>query len=423
MFFRRIRKYFRVTQNARLGRRSADLNRRSEDREMPVSNRPKLKNCYNSEDFRQRARRKLPSPIFHYIDGGADDESTLHRNTDAFDRLDLVPRVLAGVDSVDLSTRVLGRQLQMPLFFSPTAMQRLFHHEGELGIATAAEQFGTMFGVSTIGTRSIEELGAATRAPKLFQIYIHRDPALTSNLIQRCKQAGFDALALTVDTIVAGNRERDYLTGMTTPPKLTPRSLLSFAAHPVWTANYLFREPFDLPNISQFIAAGSSVKSSIPAYIDSQMKRSIKWDDVAAMIEEWGGPFAIKGIMSVADARRAVEVGASAIMVSNHGGRQLDGSRSPFDQLAAILDAVGGQIEVILDGGVRRGTHVLKAMAMGATACSGGRWYLYALAAGGSAGVIRACHLMRDELERDMYLMGCRSLAELKPEMLVARPN
>lgn len=405
----------------RLSRQTADFQRRSGDSGLPVSSRPKLKNCYNTEDFRQRARRKLPSPIFHYIDGGADDESTLRRNSEAFEKVDLVPNVLAGVKGIDLSVRVLGRDLDMPMMYSPTAMQRLFHHVGERGIAAAAEKFGTMFGVSTIGTRSIEELGALTSAPKLFQIYVHNDPALTSNLIQRCKAAKFDAIALTVDTIVAGNRERDYLTGMTTPPRLTPKSLLSFAMHPTWTANYVFREAFDLPNISDFVAAGSSVKASIPEYIDGQMKRAIDWDDVAEMIAEWGGPFAIKGVMSVDDARRCVEVGASAIMVSNHGGRQLDGSRSPFDQLEAILQAVGGQIEVIVDGGIRRGTHVLKAMAMGATACSGGRWYLYALAAGGAAGVMRASQLMRDELVRNMYLMGCSTLAELKPGMLARR--
>ncbi len=382
---------------------------------------PALKNCYNTEDFRRLAKRNLPSPIFHYIDGGADDESTLRRNTEAFERIDLVPRVLAGLDKVDLSVKVFGRDLKLPMFFSPTAMQRLFHHEGERGIARAAEQFGTLFGVSTIGTRSIEELGGYTDTPKLFQIYVHNDPALTTNMIQRCKQAKFDALAITVDTIVAGNRERDYLTGMTTPPKLTPRSLLSFAMRPVWVGNYLFREPFDLPNISQFVAAGSSVKASIPEYINGQIKRSIDWSDVAEMISEWGGPFAIKGVMSIDDARRCVDVGATAIMVSNHGGRQLDGSRSPFDHLGAILDAVGGEIEVILDGGIRRGTHVLKALSMGATACSGGRWYLYALAAGGAAGVVRACQLMRDELERDMFLMGCGSIKELKPEMLAPR--
>ncbi len=382
----------------------------------------RLNKCHNTADFRRLAKKRLPSPIFHYIDGGSDDEITLRRNTDAFAAVDLVPGVLAGVERVDLSTEVLGQRLALPLFFSPTAMQRLFHHEGERAIAKAAATFGTMFGVSTIGTRSIEELGASSNAPKLFQIYVHNDPALTSDLIARCKAAKFDALALTVDTIVAGNRERDLVTGMTTPPKLTPSSLLSFLWHAEWTANYIFRERFDLPNVSSYIDAGSNVSSSVASYIDSQMKRSIDWDDAAQMIAEWGGPFAIKGVMSVDDAKRAVEVGASAIMVSNHGGRQLDGSRAPFDQLPAIVDVVGGRIEIILDGGIRRGTHVLKALAMGATACSGGRMYLYALAAGGTSGVLRAMQLMRAEIERDMLLMGCSSIAELDRSKLAARP-
>jgi L-lactate dehydrogenase (cytochrome) len=374
----------------------------------------RLKNCYRTSDFRKLAKQRLPAPIFHYIDGGSDDEVTLARNTAAFDTVDLVPNVLTGIDAVDMSVSVLGQKLEMPLFFAPTAMQRLFHHDGEYAIAQAAMKYGTMFGVSTIGTRSIEELGALSDVAKLFQIYEHNDAGLTSELIARCKAANFNALALTVDTIVAGNRERDFLTGMTTPPKLTPRSLLSFATHPGWTFNYLLREKFDLPNISQ-------TSSSVIDYLDTQLKRSIDWDDVASMIAEWGGPFAIKGVMSVDDAKRSVEVGASAIMISNHGGRQLDGSRSPFDQLAAILDAVGGDIEVIVDGGIRRGTHVLKAMAMGATACSGGRMYLYALAGAGPAGVDRAMGLLRDEIERDMLLMGCESLAKLKPSMLVKR--
>jgi L-lactate dehydrogenase (cytochrome) len=380
----------------------------------------RLKNCYKTEDFRQLAKRRLPSPIFDYIDGGADDEVTLRRNSESFDTCDLVPNVLAGVDSVDLSTEVLGQRLDFPVFMSPTAMQRLFHHDGERALAKAAENLGTMFSVSTIGTRSIEELGAFGAA-KLFQIYIHNDPALTTDLIARCKEAKYDALALTVDAIVAGNRERDYISGMTTPPKLTPKSLLSFALHPEWSLNYLFREKFDLPNVSKFIKAGSNVQYSIVDYINTQMKRSINWDDAAQMIEEWGGPFAIKGVMSVDDARRSVDVGASAIMISNHGGRQLDGSRSPFDQLDAIVDAVGGQIEIILDGGVRRGTHVLKALAKGATACSGGRMYLYALAGAGSAGVERAMSLLKAEIERDMILMGCRSISELRPSMLASR--
>ena len=381
----------------------------------------KLSDCYRTEDFRRLARRRLPSPIFHYIDGGSDDESTLRRNTAAFDEIDLVPKVLAGIDSADLSVEVLGARLRMPLFFAPTALQRLFHHEGERAIARAADKFGTMFGVSTIGTRSIEELGALTAAPKLFQIYVHKDAGLTTSLIERCRAAGFNALALTVDTIVAGNRERDYHTGMTTPPQLNLRSLLSFAAHPGWSLNYLLREPFDLPNLSAYLGKGDSTPASVVDYMNTQLLRSIDWDDAAAMVEEWGGPFAIKGVMSVDDARRSVDIGASAIMVSNHGGRQLDGSRSPFDQLAAILDAVGGEIEVILDGGIRRGTHVLKALAMGATACSGGRMYLYALAGAGPAGVERAMELLRAEIERDMLLMGCRSVAELKRSCLASR--
>jgi len=381
----------------------------------------RLKNCYKTDDFRELAKQRLPSPLFHYIDGGSDDELTLARNTSAFDSCDLIPNVLAGVDRIDLGTEVLGQKLDMPLFFSPTAMQRLFHHDGERALGEAAESLGTMFGLSTIGTRSIEEMGELFKAPKLFQIYIHNDPGLTSDLVQRCKAAGFGAMALTVDTIVAGNRERDYLTGMTTPPKLTVKSLMSFATHPGWTFNYLLRERFDLPNVSRYTAQGSSVASSVVDYINDQMKTSIDWDDAARLVEEWGGPFAVKGVMSVDDAKRCVEIGASAIMISNHGGRQLDGSRAPFDQLPAIADAVGGQIEIIVDGGIRRGTHVLKALAAGATACSGGRMYLYALAGAGGAGVTRALTLIRDEIERDMRLMGCRNVRELNQSMLAFR--
>ena len=381
----------------------------------------RLKNCYRTADFRQLAKQRLPAPLFHYIDGGSDDEVTLERNTSSFDSCDLVPNVLAGVDAIDLSTEVLGQKLDMPLFFSPTAMQRLFHHDGERALADVATELGTMWGLSTIGTRSIEEMGAMSRSPKLFQIYIHNDTAITTDLVQRCKAAGFGAMALTVDTIVAGNRERDYLTGMTTPPKLTARSLLSFATHPTWTLNYLVREKFDLPNVSKYIAQGSSIASSVVDYINQQMKVSIDWDDAARLVEEWNGPFAVKGVMSVDDAKRCVEIGASAIMISNHGGRQLDGSRAPFDQLPAIADAVGGQIELIVDGGVRRGTHVLKALAAGATACSGGRMYLYALAGAGRAGVARAMRLIRDEIERDMRLMGCDKLEQLESSMLASR--
>jgi L-lactate dehydrogenase (cytochrome) len=254
----------------------------------------RLAQCLRTADFRELARRRLPAPIFHYIDGGADDEVTLARNSDAFECVDLVPSVLAGVDSVDLSVDVLGQRLRIPYFFSPTAMQRLFHHEGERAIARVAQEFGTMFGVSTLGTCSIEELAKCSSAPKLFQLYIHNDKALTSRLIARCRQAGFSALTLTVDTVVAGNRERDRRTGMTTPPRLTPASLWSFATHPRWTLNYLLRESFDLPNISGFVRAGTGVRSSVIDYLDTQLKRSIGWQDAADVAQEWRGPFAIK---------------------------------------------------------------------------------------------------------------------------------
>lgn len=381
----------------------------------------RLNDCRNTADFRELARRRLPAPLFHYIDGGADDESTLDRNTRAYDTVDLVPNVLTGVERVDMSARVLGCDLSVPLFLSPTAMQRLFHSDGEWAVADAAAQFGSLYGISTIGTRSIEEMGEYNDAHRLFQIYVHKDAGLTNALIDRCRDANFSALALTVDTIVAGNRERDFRTGMTTPPKLTLASLASFVMHPRWTFDYLRSPAFETPNVAAVVDVERQAASSVAQYINEQMETCIRWDDAAAMIDRWQGPFAIKGVMSVADAKQAVAIGASAIMLSNHGGRQLDGSRAPFDQVAEIADAVGGQIDIIVDGGIRRGTHVLKALARGATACSGGRFYLYALAAAGRAGVCRAMQLMVEEIERDMQLMGIRSLSELDESRLRAR--
>ena len=372
-----------------------------------------LKQCFNTQQFRKLAKRRLPGPIFHYIDGAADDEVTYRRNTAAYDQCDLVPSVLAGVESIDMKTRVMGIELDLPLFLSPTALQRLFHHDGERAVGRAAEAYGTLFGISSLATVGIEEIARTIKTPKIFQLYYHKDKDLTYGMIERCKQSGFDALALTVDTIVGGNRERDLVTGFTSPPRLTPRSVLSFATHPAWTANYLFREPFELSNLKDHIPEGSNVSVSVSDYFSSMLDQSMDWDAAADIRERWGGPFCLKGVMSVEDARRAVDIGASAIMVSNHGGRQLDGSRAPFDQLAEIIDAVGSDIDVICDGGIQRGTHVLKALSLGAKACSGGRWYLYALAAAGQQGVEKALSNMRTEIERDMKLMGARSVADL----------
>jgi L-lactate dehydrogenase (cytochrome) len=372
-----------------------------------------LKNCHNFDDFRELARRKLPSPIYNYIDGGADDEVTLKRNTAAFNDCDLIPNVLADVGNIDISTTVLGQKIDFPLFLSATAMHRLYHHEGERATARAAEKMGTMFGISTMATVSIEEIGELTKGPKLFQLYIHKDRGLTDNLIERCKQVGFNSMCLTVDTVVAGNRERDHRTGFTTPPKLTLASLLSFALHPGWTLNNLLHKKFTLANIIHMTEKGSKIDKSIMDYINEQFDPSMNWKDAEYCVKKWNGPFALKGVMSVEDAKRAIDIGCTAIMISNHGGRQLDGSRAPFDQLAEIVDAVGDKLEVILDGGVRRGTHVLKALSLGAKACSFGKGYLFALGAGGQKGVEAILQKMKDEIKRDMTLMGCRSVKEL----------
>jgi L-lactate dehydrogenase (cytochrome) len=330
----------------------------------------RIDRCYNVKDFRLMARRKLPGPIFHYIDGAADDEVTYRRNTEAFERCDLVPNVLAGVENIDMSTTVMGQKLNIPLFCSPTALQRLFHHDGERAVAKAAEKFGTMFGISSLGTVSVEEIGSTISTPKLFQLYFHKDRGLTNSMIERCLAANFDVLALTVDTITGGNRERDLRTGFTSPPRLTLKSLLSFGLHPLWAFNYFTHEKFELPQLKDYVAEGSNVSLSVSQYFSTMLDQSMNWQDAENVRKKWGRQFGLKGIMSVADARRAVDIGANAIMVSNHGGRQLDGSRAPFDQLGEIVDAVGDRLDVICDGGITRGTHVLKALSVGAKACS-----------------------------------------------------
>lgn len=377
--------------------------------------------CHNIEDFRRLAKQRLPWPVFDYIDGAADDELTKQRNTDAYSECDLVPDVLAGVAEIETSVTVMGRKSALPLILSPTALQRVFHWQGERAVARAAEKFGLWFGISSLATVSIEEIGSMVSTPKMFQFYYHKDRGLNRSMVERCKAANFDALALTVDTIVSGKRERCARSGFTSPPRFTLSSALSYALKPNWALNYLFREKFALPNLDSHVREGTARSVSIAGYFNSMLDVGMDWKMAEQLREDWGGTFCLKGIMSVTDARRAVEIGADAIMISNHGGRQLDGSRAPFDQLPEIVDTVGGEIEIICDGGIRRGTHVLKALSAGANCASGGRLYLYALAAAGQPGVERAIGLLKDEIERGMRLMGVTHIGQLNGSRLRCR--
>ena len=372
----------------------------------------RLGDCCNFYDFRALAKRRLPGPIFDYIDGAADDEVTLRQNAASFERCDLVPNVLRGVGAIDLSVTVMGQKLAMPVYCSLTALQRLFHHDGERAVAAAASKFGTMFGVSSLGTVSLEELRKAYDTPQVYQFYFHKDRALNRVMMQRAKDAGVDIMMLTVDSITGGNRERDLRSGFSIPFKLTFGGMLQFAIKPMWAINYLTHERFRMPQLDEHVDMSGGAMS-IGRYFTEMLDPSMNWDDVAEMVRAWNGQFCLKGVTSVEDAKRAVDIGCTGVVLSNHGGRQLDGSRAAFDQLAEIVDAVGDKIDVMMDGGVRRGTHVLKALSLGAKAVGVGRYYLFPLAAAGQGGVERALSLMRTEIERDMKLMGCSSISQL----------
>ena len=381
----------------------------------------RLNQCYNYQDFRTLARKRLPGPIYNYIDGGADDEVTMRRNTEAFNQCDLIPGVLRGVKDVDLSIEVMGQRLELPVYCSPTALQRLYHHRGEYAVAAAAEKFGTMFGVSSLGTVSMEKIAQDFDIPQVYQFYFHKDRELNRAMMERAKASGIQVMMLTVDSITGGNRERDLRTGFSIPFRLTLGGMVEFARKPAWGINYLLHEKFSLPQLQAHIDMDGG-SSSIGDYFTNMLDPAMNWQDVADMVDFWDGQFCLKGIMSVEDARRAVDIGCTGIVISNHGGRQLDGSRSSFDQLAEIVDAVGNDIDVLFDSGVQRGSHVLKALALGAKAVGIGRMYLYALAAAGQPGVERVLKLMQAEIERDMRLMGCSSIKDLQREHVRFRP-
>ena len=373
-----------------------------------------LARANNIADLRVLARRRLPRPIFDYIDGGSDDEVTLRWNSAAFSSYELIPDVLTDLSNVRTGSRIFGEPVRWPLMLAPTGLTRMFHSHAELAVARAAAKHGLLYSLSTLGTTRIEDLAKAFGGPKVFQIYVFKDRGLTVEFVARCRETGFHGLALTVDTPVAGNRERDRVNGLSLPPKLTLKSFLSFALHPGWSLPALSGSKFDLANVSHRVDALASGPMSLFDYIGGQFDRSVTWRDVEWLAAEWGGPLAIKGVMTPDDAKRAIGSGATGVMISNHGGRQLDGAPAPVDQIGVIRDALGDGPDVICDGGVRRGSDVVKALALGATACSIGRPYLYGLAAGGEAGVDRALTLLFEEFERTMILAGVNDVAQLE---------
>lgn len=364
-------------------------------------------------DLRRIAKRKLPSPVFDYLDGGADDELSLARNTDAFNDYEFLPTQLSDISNLDLKTTLFGQPMDWPVMISPTGASKLFHADGEPAVIRAADKFGMIYSLSTLGTTTIEDTAEVGTCPKVYQIYVFKDRGLTEDFIARCIEHQYTALCLTVDTVVAGNRERDSVSGFGVPPKFRWHSALSFAMHPGWLARALLRKDLEMVNITSNEHAARHVNSGIIEYINSQFERSLAWKDVEWLASRWNGPLIIKGVQTVEDCRKAADCGATAVMLSNHGGRQLESTPAPIDCVADVADALRDRLEIICDGGVRRGTHVVKALSMGANACSIGRGYLYGLAAGGQAGVERALGLLRSEVERTMILLGCDSVGKL----------
>jgi L-lactate dehydrogenase (cytochrome) len=383
--------------------------------------RKRISDCHSIADLRDLAHHRLPRPIFHYLEGAADDEFTAHRNTAAFDAIRIAPRSLQDVASLKTETRLLGQTLAWPVFCGATGASRFCHPDGELAVAKACAHTGTLYCLSTMSTFALEDVAAALPGPKMFQLYIFKDRGITRELIERCRQSSYGALCLTVDTAVVGKRERDLRTGWGVPIKLSARMGLSFARTPRWLIGQARRGRISLPTIATLSGSNSLVAQT--RYVGNQLDASVTWKDVSDFVEQWRGPFAIKGLMAVNDAMRAREVGASAVILSNHGGRQLDGAASPLDVLPQIARAVGDTLDVIVDGGVRRGSHVLKALALGAKACSIGRPYLYGLSAGGQAGVTKALDILKTEFVRAMQLSGVRNIQDIGPEILRGMPQ
>lgn len=378
-----------------------------------------LERARNIADLRLLAQVKLPRMVFDYIDGGAEDEITLARNVDRLREHTLHWSVLKDISAIDTSTTIMGADSALPFFITPTAASRLFHYQGEMAVARAATKAKTIYSMSTIGSTRVEDVATVAPGPKWFQVYVWKDRGLVREGLARAKAAGFSALALTVDVPVAGNRERDPKNRFTIPPKISMTTALDVLSRPTW-AYRLATSPRIRP--ANFDGVGGDHPGGIMGFIDSQFDRTVTWKDAAWLIEEWNGPVAIKGVMSASDARECLAIGAAGVWVSNHGGRQLDRVSATIDALPEVVDAVGGRASVVFDGGVRRGTDVLTALALGADGVAIGRAYLYGLGAGGEAGVTKALQILETELRRDMALLGVTRIAEITRGM-VSRPR
>ena len=367
----------------------------------------------NIDDLRRLALRRLPSGVFNYIDGGAEDEVTMRANRAAFRRWNFAPRVLRDMSRVDTSTTLLGRRLPFPLVLAPAGFTRMPDPDGELAVARAAARAGIPYCLSTVATRSIEEVAAAADGCHWFQLYPLRDRELTRDLVQRAADAGYQAMMPTVDMAVSGRRERDVRRGFTLPPQIGLGTILDGIRHPGWTWRFIRSEPIVFSNVLGRSASDGTTPVALADFINTQFDPGFSWQDVAWLRDAWQGSLVIKGIQTVADARIAADHGCDAIVLSNHGGRQLDGAPPALDLVAPVADAVGDRIALICDGGVRRGGDIVKALALGADACMAGRAYLYGLGAGGEAGVDYAISLLAEEMSRTMALIGCTSVAEI----------
>ncbi len=385
--------------------------------------RRRLARAASVSDLRRIAKRRLPRGVFDYIDGGAEDEVTLYRNVAGFDRLEFRPRVLRDVAAIDTGATLLGKPLPFPLVLAPTGFTRIADPAGELAVARAAQRAGIPYSLSTLSTRSIEEVAAVSGGRLWFQVYTWRDRGLVKEMIERARTSGYEAIILTVDTAVLGRRERDVRRGFTLPPKLGPGTIIDGLVHPGWTWDFVRAEPITFANVAGRAVGDGTDAISLAQYANDQFDPSLSWRDVEWLRSVWDGPIVIKGIQTVADAEIAAGEGIEAIAISNHGGRQLDGAPSIVELLPDVAAAVGGTIEIICDGGIRRGSDIVKAIALGATAAMSGRAFLYGLGAGGEAGVDHVLSLLADDVYRVMALLGAGSVDDLTPELIHRRDD